>query len=283
MKNKVKLWIAVGILSLLSFVLVAQEKAAGQLSSNPSYKLEISDTKTSNVIFPYAIISVDRGSKDVLVQKAKGVEHILQVKAATDSIEESNLSVVTSDGKLTTFIVSYSRNPISFNVSLVEGKHSNGTDAVFNPKDNLNEDQLQTNVQKVLTAKSYHPGIKRTNNDVSIYLKGIFIKDDALYYRFIIANWSNVAYDIEQLRFFIRDQKRAKRTATQEIEITPIYVQRVPDRIAGKSRSIFVFALPKFTIPDQKYLAVQMMEKNGGRHVIMKLKNRHILGAKVIK
>ncbi|MBX2948003.1 MAG: conjugative transposon protein TraN [Crocinitomicaceae bacterium] len=283
MKNKVKLWIAVGILSLLSFALVAQEKGTGQLSSNQSYQLEISDTKTSNVIFPYAIVSVDRGSKDVLVQKAKGVEHILQVKAASDSMAQSNLSVVTSDGKLTTFIVNYVRDPASLNMSLIEGKNGSGVASVFNPKDNLNEEQLEKHARTVLTAKSYHPGIKRTNSDISLYLKGIFIKDDALYYRFIIANWSNVSYDIEQLRFFIRDQKRAKRTASQEIEIKPLYVQRVPVRIAGKSKSTFVFALPKFTIPDQKYLAVQMMEKNGGRHVIMKLKNRHILGAKVIK
>lgn len=283
MKNKAKLWLIAGILSLLSLVLTAQEASPAQLTSNKSYVLEISDTKTSNVIFPYAIVSVDRGSKDVLVQKAKGVEHILQVKAATDSMAQSNLSVVTSDGKLTTFIVNYSRDPASLNVSLIEEKGANVTTSVFSPKDNLNEELLEKHAKTVLTAKNYHPGIKRTNSDVSLYLKGIFIKDDALYYRFIIANWSNVSYDIEQLRFFIRDQKRAKRTASQEIEITPLYVQRVPVRIAGKSKSTFVFALPKFTIPDQKYLAVQMMEKNGGRHVIMKLKNRHILGAKVIK
>ncbi len=37
-----------------------------------SYCLEVTDNKTTNLIFPSAIKSVDRGSKDILVQKASG-------------------------------------------------------------------------------------------------------------------------------------------------------------------------------------------------------------------
>lgn len=44
--------------------------------------------------------SVDRGSKDVLAQKAKGVESILQVKAAKTNFDETNLTVINADGKL---------------------------------------------------------------------------------------------------------------------------------------------------------------------------------------
>jgi hypothetical protein len=40
-----------------------------------------------------------------------------------------------------------------------------------------------------------------------------------------------------------------------------------------------VFALEKFTIPDAKYLAIQIMEKNGGRHLSMKINNRKIMQA----
>jgi hypothetical protein len=45
------------------------------------YPLWVTLNKTTNLIFPYAIKSVDRGSRDVLAQKAKGVENILLVKA----------------------------------------------------------------------------------------------------------------------------------------------------------------------------------------------------------
>jgi len=54
--------------------------------------------KTTNIIFPYSIVSVDIGSRDVLAQKAKGVENILQIKAARDSFPQTNISIITADG-----------------------------------------------------------------------------------------------------------------------------------------------------------------------------------------
>ncbi len=49
------------------------------------YPLKITRNKTTNLIFPYAIKSVDRGSADVLAQKAKGVENILLIKAGREN------------------------------------------------------------------------------------------------------------------------------------------------------------------------------------------------------
>ena len=45
------------------------------------YHLAITYYKTTNLIFSFSITSVDRGSCDVLAQKTKGAENILQVKA----------------------------------------------------------------------------------------------------------------------------------------------------------------------------------------------------------
>jgi uncharacterized protein DUF4138 len=40
-----------------------------------------------------------------------------------------------------------------------------------------------------------------------------------------------------------------------------------------------VFAINKFTIPDRKYLSIEINEKNGGRNLSLKLKNRIIMEA----
>jgi hypothetical protein len=45
----------------------------------------------------------------------------------------------------------------------------------------------------------------------------------------------------------------------------------------------WVIALPKFTIPDGKYLSIQIMEKNGGRNLFLKVRNRKIMKAESIK
>jgi hypothetical protein len=42
-----------------------------------------------------------------------------------------------------------------------------------------------------------------------------------------------------------------------------------------------VVALNKFTISDRKNLMLELFERSGGRHHSIKLKNKHIVSAKV--
>jgi hypothetical protein len=50
-------------------------------------------------------------------------------------------------------------------------------------------------------------------------------------------------------------------------------------QVKAYQKNILVFALEKFTISDAKFLAIQIMEKNGGRHLLMKVNNRKIMQA----
>ena len=49
--------------------------------------------------------------------------------------------------------------------------------------------------------------------------------------------------------------------------------------VEADSSAICVIALPKFTLPNSKYLSIQILEKNGGRNLNINLKNRHIMKA----
>ncbi len=241
------------------------------------YHLNISFFKTTNLIFPYSIKSVDRGSQDVLAQKANGVENVLQIKAAKKDFDETNLTVITADGKLYSYLLKYADNPLALNVQFSEGDKSRN-DALFS-FENYNEAQIKMDAAQVANEKRTVHGIKNKKYQMKFALNGLFVRGNVMYYQIKIGNRSNINYDIDQLRFFIRDKKKAKRTATQEIEIKPLYVQNDTISIAGPSERIIVFALSKFTIPDKKYFAVELMEKNGGRHLIMKLNNNDILKA----
>jgi hypothetical protein len=52
--------------------------------------------------------------------------------------------------------------------------------------------------------------------------------------------------------------------------------------VNGKTNLSIVVALQKFTIPDKKMLVVQLMEKNGGRNLSLKINNREMVKAKTI-
>lgn len=187
--------------------------------------------------------------------------------------------MITADGRLNSFVVSYARRPTVLNLSLAGTLKGN---TIFLSPENVNDAEVQSYAQAVATSKKKVKGIKDKNLGIRFQMSGLFIQDDVLYLRINMENHSNIAYDIDQLRFFIRDQKKANRTATQEIEIKPVYVQNNTDKVDGNSQQTMVFALPKFTIPDKKYLAIQLMEKNGGRHLGLHVKNKTIVKATVL-
>jgi conjugative transposon TraN protein len=267
MKTISKIFWAVALF-VMSLTGNAQEKVLGTIEA---YRIQISTDKTTNIIFPYGIVGVDRGNRHILVQKAKGAENILQVKAANDSIRESNLSVITSDGKLNSFIVSYAKQPVLLNVSLGDDARKG---AIFLSPDQIDQAEILACSKQVLHSRKRVGGIHEKNFGIDFRLDGIFIHKNLMYFRMRIENQSNIGYDVDQLRFYILDQKKAKRTASQEVEITPVNLFNNLTKILPRERNTVVVALPKFTIPDKKFLAIQLMENNGGRHLELVIKNR---------
>ena len=245
------------------------------------YPLQITTNKTTNLIFPYAIKSVDRGSADVLAQKAKGVENILLVKAGRQNFSETNLSVITADGKLYSFILDYINNPTAINISFSADSISSQVSGSLKPV--YNEGAIQTDTERILKEKKKIRGVRDYRYEVRFALQGIYIKNDVIFFKVEVANNSHINYDVDMLRFFIKDERKSKRTATQEIEIQPIHVAGDTSTIKGDSKNVIVFALPKFTIPEKKYLSVQLMERNGGRNLQLSVLNRTIIKAKPVK
>lgn len=267
-----------GIFLVLTNINAYSQNAQGStVSVIEPYPLAITYFKTTNLMFPYAIKSVDRGSKDILAQKATGFENILQVKAGKQGFNETNLTVITADGKLYSYVLSYTDNPSVLNLQF-SGADKSADNTLF-LADNPNEAVIQEDAKKVAAEKGNVRGVKDKKYGIKLRLNGLFIRDDVMYYQIRVTNKSTINYGIGQFRFFIRDQKKSKRTATQEIEIKPLYIQNDTSAIAGQSEHILVFALPKFTIPDKKYLAIQLMEKSGGRHLELDVHNKTIIKA----
>lgn len=272
--------LTMGYLLLLTISVFAQQTDKNRLSKIDPDSLTIAYSKTTNIVFPFAIKSVDRGSQDILVQKAKGLENMLMIKAAQKGFFQTNLTVVTADGKLYSFVLNYGENSPQLNLTVNKTKPE-GQEIYFS-SETENEEDVQEYSKLAFYDKKKVRGEKESNYDIDFGLSGIFIRDDVMYYRIKVTNNSKINYDVDQLRFFIRDTKKVKRTASQEIEITPIYILNNAVKIDGGAENTFVFALPKFTIPEKKYLAIQLMEKNGGRHVELHVKNTKLVQVTVL-
>jgi conjugative transposon TraN protein len=245
----------------------------------PSSHLLISTNKTTSIIFPYAIKHVDRGTKDVLVQQVNNAENLLLVKASTPKFKETNLSVITADGQLYSFIVTYDSMPALLVYKLDIPKEKD--QIVFEAK-RLNEVAVEEYARQISDNKKIVGGLKSKQWEMKAVVKGIYIKGDVLFYHLELENQSSIDYDIDFIRFYIRDKTKAKRTAVQEIDLKPLCIVGNIESVKGASKNNIVVALEKFTIPDGKYLDLEIMERNGGRHLNLKIGNNKIVKAKLL-
>ena len=113
--------------------------------------------------------------------------------------------------------------------------------------------------------------VNRPNNSQEVYLKELGSE-----------NSSNVPFTVDFVSFKVVDRKVAKRTAIQEQVIVPLRAYNYVTEIGGKSRERTVFTLPKFTLPDDKQLVVEINEQNGGRHQQFTVTNAELVRARVI-
>jgi conjugative transposon TraN protein len=231
------------------------------IAQSPS--LCITTDKTTSLIFPFSILHVDRGTKDILVQQVQEAENILLLKAGIKDFSETNLSVFTTDGSVYTFQVCYQPIITTWAYYLPVNKKAT----------------MATYANGILDNQQTLWGVRDNSWDIDAGVIGTYIKDDVMYYQLRIINNSPVDYDIELLRFYIRDKKKSKRTAVQENDLKPMQISGNIKQVKANSRTIAVVAVEKFTIPDKKFMGIQIMEKNGGRHLMMKLSNKDILKA----
>ena len=269
-----------GFLWVVSIGAFAQQTERNHFAEMESDSLYIGYSKTTTIVFPYTIKSVDKGSQDVLAQKAKGMENILHIKAAQQGFDQTNLTVITADAKLYSFVVNYDEESPQLNLSMDKAK-SKSPEIYFSEQSD-NEEELINYSKLAFYHKNKIAGAMKKKYEIKFQLNGIYIRDDVLYYKTRVVNNSRIKYDIDQLRFFIRDSRKIKRTASQEIEIVPIFIHNNVSTINDESEATTVFALPKFTIPDKKHLIIQLMEKNGGRHIELQLKNTKLLRLTVL-
>lgn len=266
------------IIAMIFTSFLSNASPLGTVHTIESFPIAITNNKTTNLIFPYTIRSVDRGSREVLVQKARGTENILQLKAAREDMKETNLTVITADGKLYSFLLRFNPNPVSLNYSFGRRDIS---EVAFSPGKN-NESILKKYAEVSAGKKKQVRGIKDKKHGIKLQVTGLFVKNDVMYYRFRIENTSNIQYNIDQFRFFVRDRKKAKRTTYQEMELTPLYTYKDTDKIEGQSEKILVVALQKQILPNKKYMAIQLMEDHGGRHLELRIQNRKLMRATVL-
>lgn len=254
--------------------------------------VQVTFAKTVHIIFPSAVRYVDLGSNWIIAGKADGAENVIRVKATTEGFPgETNFSVICEDGSFYSFNARYAHEPEMLNIEMKDFLENGDTTDFSHTRMNIYFRELAGEsplLVKLIMQSIYkedrreirHLGCKRFG--VQFLLKSVHSHNGLFYFHTETRNRSNVAFRTDFIRFKIVDKKVPKRTAIQERVIDPVRSYNEVLVTEGKSDVCTVYAVPQFTIPDDKLLVIELFEKDGGRHQTIRVENADLVAAKQI-
>ena len=291
---------------LIYLTLIAALMAAAQVTAQTApeapaeirpLRIEAGFSKTVHILFPSPVTYIDIGSMDIIAGKADGAGNVVRVKAAVRNFTtETNLTVITEEGGFFSFDVHYAENPAISTINISEPKQTALESGSTQPELTPAEGRVllqEVGREKPATVKRVLGDIYRQNRvdvkgirtkkyGIGVEVLGIYVHNDVIYIHTMISNETNISFEVDARQFIVADRKLAKRTAQQQ---TPLEILRVcndPTVVRGHQRQRTVFALQKFTIPDDKVLLLEIIERNGARHQTVEIPAKELLDAKLL-
>jgi len=246
-----------------------------QLAVKAQDTVFVSHSKITAIQFPASIQSPVIAATNLITEVKEG--NLLAIKATQQHFRNSQLTVKTVDGVSYSFPVVFSYGRAGRLNRINKNESSDGSE--------LTPQLTVANISsKIAIGTSNKTATHTKNGQVRSEVNNIAVFDNKLFYKLLLKNGSNISYDIDFVHFYVRDLKTAKRTVTQDKEIYPMYsLSTENSTIAGKSKGIYVYAFDKFPITKDQALFIEVYEKNGGRHQTLKVKQKKIENAQLIK
>jgi conjugative transposon TraN protein len=258
----------------------AQIKAVSGMVICPPDTLYIGYYVTTSLVFDATVWRADGGSKGIILQKQPGITNVLNVKANKTDFTPTNLHVYTGDGKMFTFPVVFSVAPMKTTL-FIRDLPVPAASTVTSPdtfSEQVNEEELNTYIQSSRIAPPFLSRQARADQ-MTVKLRTIHYAKDLLFITVELVNHSTLPYDIDFIRLYVQDKEKIKRSTAQQREIVPVY-KDVAQTILIDQPVRYVLVMPKFSLGTNKQFYLEIFERNGGRHLAIQIKNRHLLQAK---
>ena len=240
------------------------------------------ETMTMALFFPSNIKQGITGSENfVFTYNREKEQNLGLLKAVKGTV--SNLLVITTDGKVYSFILKYSEsldNPNRFITNAeslgdakrvlkkeVEARESINTDIFVNDSVNL----LRRVCESLLRLPERKNKHKRSNG-IKLSLKNMYYRGDNVFLQFEIENKSGIRFDFDYLKIYKVNGNKKRNASSQELPLEPIYLHNMPNKIAHNTKTRFVYVIPKFAININEKMMVRLQERNTTRAVELHFK-----------
>ncbi|MVX34981.1 conjugative transposon protein TraN [Myroides sp. LoEW2-1] len=277
------------LLCLLTVNIVTAQESIQSINLSTAevapYKVELTQNKTTHILFPSSIEYVDLGSNEIIANKVEATSNVLRLKTIKEDITPTNFTVITNDGKYYNFNATYKTKPIQLSYDLTKFENQNNkqqSEVLFQYLGKTAPSLADLFMKAIIKKNKKELNIKSKNYGVEARLKSIYTQDGKLYFHLSINNKSNLPYKLDYVSFKIKDRKTTKRTTIQEVSLKPIRSYSDSQTINSQSKQDNVFILDQFTLSDKQMLLIEIKEKNGVRSQVLKVKSSDILKSKII-
>ena len=254
---------------VISTLIYAQEKQLDTILAN--------DSKNVALFFPNPIMQAITGSDNFVFTYNREKEQYFGLLQAQPGVE-SNLLVLTSDGKIFSYILKYNRElktlnrfireqesigteiPIAKNISkipLYEGNYENR--ATFFEK-----------FSRFLLNRNFKTLVSKNENGIILRLNEMVYQHSEVYLLMELENKSNIDFEINYLNVFISNSNKQRKSSSQNLVQNPIYKYSFPAIVKSSEVKRFVYVLPKIVLGKNEKLQVELTEKHG-RKIKLKL------------
>lgn len=136
---------------------------------------------------------------------------------------------------------------------------------------------------KIIQTPDYLKRIGVISKKMFLYVGGIYVSSDKLYFKVNVKNVSSVPFDVDYSQFLVKTFKSglSRNASPQANKITPLYIKE-PEVVTVNQNETktWVYVFEKFTIDEDKRLFIEFWEKNGDRNLEIPIESIEILNAK---
>jgi hypothetical protein len=143
-----------------------------------------------------------------------------------------------------------------------------------------NRSQLKVCCQKIARDMQRIYYLNNRNGKMRLVVRGIYTRGKSLFFSLKLINRSPLDYDVDSIRFFVAEKHKG---GLQRLnELAPVYIYDSANQVKGFSRTASVFVLSRLTLARHCRLQIEVLEKNGGRHLLVQASNFTLETAKLI-
>lgn len=244
----------------------------------PSRTVPVCGTKMTNLVFPVALETGVKVSKDILVQRPKGVENVIQLKAVRRNFPATNLSVFGKDGRLYSFDLRYVDDTAVLSFQVVPASDTGGERVVKFTGRSVDEVTLDSDARELASRRPFVHEVVG-GDGLRFGLTGVYMRDGLMWLSFRVRNESRIGFTPGYVRIFIEDRKKVKRTASQDVDLPPAFAGKLP-AISGRGAAVFAQGFIPFTVGKGKKLLVQLVDDGGGRSLELVIRRKVLLKAR---